>query len=310
MLLILLFLGLLPGILPACGATAREQQEQITRVSVVFPHDDDGYWSEIRRGMDSCEEEAAEAGLDVSYYMPQLNYNSEEMADLILQQIAARVDVIVAQGSENEDLVAALRKAQDKGIRVILMDTDTDQLQDHLYVGSNHYKIGYDMGTAIAEAAGDCETAAVVTGTREYSNLEERLLGLRNALAEKSTLEITQVLEDSFDSATFMQCYQRAQGNDVLICIEGTGLLTLDGVGERVQDKAYTRIYGMDRYTGVAIGVVDGAMMQETYEIGHTIMEQLIHYQQEGAYSANTIYTDIYWVTQDNYDEVAQHETP
>lgn len=293
------------GMLSACRGTHEDQQ--MVRVSVVFPHYDDGYWSMIQAGMETCLADAKAAGIDVCFYYPQVNYSSEEMADIVRQQVVARVDVIVAQGSENEELRDALQFALSKGIRVVLMDTDSEQIGEHLYVGSDHYEIGQMMGNAIAGMAADCRSVVVVTGSNEYSNLQERLKGLQDALQENGLLEITEVLEDRFDSTTFMQCYRQASDNDVLVSIEGTGALTLGEVMRSGDDKWYSYVFGMDDMKAIPDGYVDGVLMQETREIGRTVIKELIQYEESGAYSADVIHTGIYWVTQDNYDEAVQH---
>lgn len=290
----------------ACG---RAQEPQVyTRVSVIYPHYDDGYWSCIMEGMDDRLDEAKAAGLDIRYYFPQINYSSEEMADLIRQQVASKVDVIVAQGSENEQFLSALQLAQEEGIRIVLMDTDSTQIGDHLYIGSDNYAIGRKMGEELVQTAADCETVAVVTGSDEYSNLQERLQGLQDVVEESGSLQITEVLEDRFDSTTFMQCYQDARDNDVLVCIEGTGALTISEVIHSMDDKHYQYVFGMDDVKAVPDGYIDGVLMQETEEIGSRVIEELIRYKETGSYSADHINTGIYWVTQDNYDEAAQHE--
>lgn len=296
---IILVLILCSGFVTSCG-NREDITYPITRISVIFPHSDDGYWSKIESGLEEQIEEGKKYGLDFSVLSPQLNYNIEQITDLVRQQIAAKVDVIVVQGNENEDFIKVLNEAYDNGIRIVLMDTDLEDFPQHLYIGTDNYQAGCEMGKNIAKIADDCASIAIVSGEKGYPNLEMRLKGIEANIG--NNLKITQILYDNYDSITFMKCYYEAKDADVLVCIEGTGALTMNEVLKE-RGNLYKYIFGFDIADGIPKGITDGIMMQDTNEIGRQIVEQLIYYVQNGKYSSDEVYTAAQWVSAENYEE-------
>ena len=63
-------------------------------------------------------------------------------------------------------------------------------------------------------------------------------------------------------------------------------------------------IVGFDSYDGVRSGVLDGVVKQDTEQMGWKVVEEIAGYIENGRYSAEEIYTDITWLTSENYDEV------
>jgi ABC-type sugar transport system substrate-binding protein len=117
-------------------------------------------------------------------------------------------------------------------------------------------------------------------------------------------IEIVDIQYDNYDGLTFMNLYQKLQEKaDTLVCIEGTGAQTLSQLyTERRSDYKY--IMGFDIDTGVKNGVIDGIVQQDTDQMGRSVVEEIANYIQTGNYSSDIIYTDMQWVTSDNYDEV------
>lgn len=294
--LVVLIAGL---VLSGCGKQVTAEHP-VTRVSVILPHSDDGYWVNIKNGIEEKQEEAAKYGIDIKVFIPQLNYNASEMTDILKQQIAARTDFVVVQGNEDEGFVQALQEAHDQGMKVVFMDTDLSDFPEHLYVGTDNYKAGYLIGEQMAEKTNGKADIAVISGSPGYPNLEERLEGLKDAMKNYPGLSLKEVLYDNYDGLTFMKRYESVQDADTLVCLEGTGAQTLSRMFSG-HDSRYRHIFGFDITDGIPTDVVDGILVQDTKEIGNQVVTQLEHYVQTGKYSNNKIYTDVHYVTKDNY---------
>lgn len=50
--------------------------------------------------------------------------------------------------------------------------------------------------------------------------------------------------------------------------------------------------------------MLDGVVKQDTDQMGRKVVEEIAGYIENGRYSAREIYTDIVWLTAENYDEV------
>ena len=110
--------------LGGCKAGIPVAGTDITRVTVILPHFDDGYWMLIEEGIKRSGEKLKSCGMDIKILKPQLNYNIPQMVELLKQQIAAKVDVLVVQGNEDEEYIDTLKEAWSEGIQIICVDTD------------------------------------------------------------------------------------------------------------------------------------------------------------------------------------------
>ena len=71
-MIILLILSV-PAIF-SCKMQIHAEEKKITRVSVILPHADDGYWELIENGIHQSYKELKEkCGMDINMIMPQLN---------------------------------------------------------------------------------------------------------------------------------------------------------------------------------------------------------------------------------------------
>lgn len=285
--------------------TSAETAYPVTRVTVILPHTDDGYWNLVEAGIQSRQREiGAEYNIDISVIMPQLNYNIEQMMDIIKQQIAAQVDVLVVQGAEQPEYQKILEEAWEAGIRIICMDTDMESFPEHLYVGTDNYAAGKLLGEQLVELTGGSARLAVVSGEEGYSNLEQRLLGLQEVIASYPEMKIETIRYDKYDGLTVMRLYQELKEEaDVMVYLEGTGGITLASMYQEADDT-YDYIVGFDAYEGVEKGILNGIIKQDTQNMGTLIVDEIANYIASGTYSAQKIYTDITWVNKENYDEV------
>ncbi len=298
------FLPILAASLFMYAQDAAAEEETITRVSVILPHKDDGYWDLIQAGIDQILPDYAQAyGIDVLTEVPQLNYNISQMEDLVRQQIAAQVDFLVVQGNEDEAFLETLESAADQGIKVICMDTDVAEFPEHLYIGTDNYAAGQLLGEKLAELTGGQAKTAVVSGEEAYLNMQERLAGFTDVIADYPDIILSDTYYDHYDGFTAMQLFQSLDEEyDVIVFLEGTGGTTLSADIRSTTDYRY--VLGFDAYENVADGVMEGIVKQDTEQIGEQIIREIAHYIDNGAYTQQEIFTGIDWVDADTYDEV------
>ena len=292
----------LAAVLLICAQCRRLSGEQtteypVTRVSVILPHNDDGYWTLIKNGIEEAEQEIGKAyNIDVQIFIPQLNYNIEQMIDILRQQIAAKTDVIAVQGNEDERFREVLEEARSKGTRVICIDTPIREFSYDLYIGTDNRAAGELMGRKLGELCGGAGRVAVLSGEPGYLNLEERYEGMKSVLEEEyPQIELTGTYYTYYDGLTFMNLYHNlSEEADILACLEGTGGITLSHTYQ-TPDHTYQYMVAFDSREGVENGVLDGVVMQDTHQIGRKLIEELAAYVRDGRFESRTIYTNYYW---------------
>ena len=288
-----------------CKAKTPAAGTDITRVSVILPHSDDGYWMLIEEGIEQSGEELKKyCGMDIKILKPQLNYTMPQMVDILKQQIAAKVDVLVVQGNEDEEYINTLKEAWSEGIQIICVDTDIKNFPEHLYIGTANYEAGKMLGEELINVTDGEANVAVISGEPGFSNLEERLEGLQDAVKDYPKIHLGDVQYDNYDGLTVMKMYyQNAEDADTIVFLEGTGGITISAQFKQ-RDDQYEHILGFDAFDGVISGVIDGIIKQDTRRMGEQVVEEIANYIRNGEYSSETVYTTTHWMTAENYHSI------
>lgn len=301
----ILMLLVLCCVLGGCKAGIPVAGTDITRVTVILPHFDDGYWMLIEEGIEQSGEKLKRScGMDIKILKPQLNYNIPQMVELLKQQIAAKVDVLVVQGNEDEEYIDTLKEAWSEGIQIICVDTDIKSFPEHLYIGTDNYEAGKMQGEELINVTDGEANVALISGEPGFSNLEERLEGLQDAVKDYPKIHLGDVQYDDYDGLTVMKMYyQNTEGADTIVFLEGTGGVTISSQFKQ-RDDQYEHILGFDAFYGVISGAIDGIIKQDTNMMGEQVVEEIANFIRNGEYSSETVYTDTQWLTVENYHSI------
>ena len=272
---------------------------------MIRPHFDDGYWMLIEEGIEQSGEKLKKScGMDIKILKPQLNYNIPQMVELLKQQIAAKVDVLVVQGNEDEEYIDTLKEAWSEGIQIICVDTDIKSFPEHLYIGTDNYEAGKMLGEELINVTDGEANVALISGEPGFSNLEERLEGLQDAVKDYPKIHLGDVQYDDYDGLTVMKMYyQNTEGADTIVFLEGTGGVTISSQFKQ-RDDQYEHILGFDAFYGVISGAIDGIIKQDTNMMGEQVVEEIANFIRNGEYSSETVYTDTQWLTVENYHSI------
>ena len=282
------------GCLVCACSNASVEDYPMTRVSVIMPHSNDDYWDIVAEGINEAYEEIGDSyNIDIKFFTPQLNYSTEQMTDILKQQIAANVDVIVLQGNDDDNLKQVLETAYEEGITIICMDTDVQDFPEHTYIGTDNYSAGRLLGEKVVEFVENngVGKVKVISGEEHYSNMQLRLMGLTDVLSDEG-IEISEVVYDHYDGLTVMNEYKAPTDADILVCLEGTGLQTIARMKNPDRDK-YRYIIGFDIEDSLVNNSADGVIIQDTEEIGRQIVEEIVRQVSTGKENGVSIYTDI-----------------
>lgn len=301
----ILMLLVLCCVLGGCKAGIPVAGTDITRVTVILPHFDDGYWMLIEEGIEQSGEKLKKScGMDIKILKPQLNYNIPQMVELLKQQIAAKVDVLVVQGNEDEEYIDTLKEAWSEGIQIICVDTDIKSFPEHLYIGTDNYEAGKMLGEELINVTDGEANVALISGEPGFSNLEERLEGLQDAVKDYPKIHLGDVQYDDYDGLTVMKMYyQNTEGADTIVFLEGTGGVTISSQFKQ-RDDQYEHILGFDAFYGVISGAIDGIIKHDTNMMGEQVVEEIANFIRNGEYSSETVYTDTQWLTVENYHSI------
>lgn len=303
---LLLALGILLG--SGCVPVSKKDdstREPPWRLSAVLPHEDQAYWCNMAEGM---QEEAALHNVDLKVRIPPMNYNVEQMTDLIRQEIASHTDALLVQGIDDPDYKAALLEAQEAGIQVALVDTNIQELPDHIYVGTDNYQAGRTMGDALLKQTQGTVNAVIISGDVGYPNLEERIRGIQDAVGESGRVRILGVEYDYFDSITVLERFRYILKHypevNTILAVEGTGCMSLGMSLDEMPDPLNC-IIGFDScpesLMGMEKGIVSGLMLQDSREMERKAVELLADGLETRNMAYGEYYTDSGYLSQAEY---------
>ena len=237
--------------LGGCGRKSGSEPEKParTRIGLVAKSLGNGFFDAVHKGAD---EAAKELDAEVIFTGPTTP-TAEGQIEVLSALIAQRVDAIAVSANDPDALVPTLRKALDRGIKVVSFDSAVaaDGRLAHLAPSSDAL-IGETVVSLVAELApGGKGKFAVVSATPTSTNQNSWLAEMRKALPGHPGLEMVAVVygddvsDKSYREATAV--LQQHSDLAVLVSISSVGIVAS---ARAVEDKGLT---GKVKVTGLGL---------------------------------------------------------
>ncbi len=255
---------------------------------------------------------AADAlGVNYQWVVPQNTQGATQvkiMEDLIARQVSG----IAISVNEPKSVEGVIKQAMDAGIKVVTFDSDSANSGRSLYIGTINKQAGVTMGNSMAEALGGKGKVAIITGQLGASNLNERIEGVKEALAAYPEIEIvaTEGTEDDLAKAVSVT-EAILRGNPDLAGIFGMSQVGGPAVAKVLAQQEFADRKGAvavfafddlpDTIQGVKDGYINGIMVQRPVTMGKLAVEQLVA-QINGEAPGGDIDTGVTVVNADNLD--------
>lgn len=263
---------------------------------------------------DDCNTGAQEAsdkiGNKYQWVVPQ-NTQGSTQVKIIEDLIARHVDGIAISVNEPKSVEGIINQAVDAGIKVVTFDSDSANSKRSMYIGTINEQAGVTMGKSMAEAIGGSGKVAIVTGQLGASNLNERIDGVKKALAEYPGIEIiaTEGTEDDLARAVSVaEALMRA--NPDLAGMFGISQVGGPAIAKVLAQKEFNDRAGKlkvfafddlpDTIKGVQEGYIDGIMVQRPVTMGRLAVEHLVAQIQGTETAPQNVDTGVTVVNKDN----------
>jgi ribose transport system substrate-binding protein len=184
-----------PGTTPATTAPAPTSDQSY----VFLPKSlNNPYWVDARKGM---EDAAARLGVTAEFLGPDTDDAAKQVS--IFESILAKQPLGIAISPNDPASVREIiTRATDMGIPVIAWDGPVPDSEVLGYIGTDNVAAGAQEGEALAQAIGGQGKVAVIIGSLGATNLNQRLEGLKSALAGYPDIEIVATEESGESIAT------------------------------------------------------------------------------------------------------------
>jgi ribose/xylose/arabinose/galactoside ABC-type transport system permease subunit/ABC-type sugar transport system substrate-binding protein len=194
------FLGLLVGAIvhrtrssPGERASGQSVNDSLT-IAFVPKQIGSPFWITMRQG---AEAEAQRLGVRLVTLAADRETDVERQHQIIENLIEQHVDALVLAPAGAKEVVPAIKKANQAGIPVLIVDSDVHRptaqaagASTVTYIGSNNFEGGRLAGEGIARWLDGRGEVAVLEGTPGHDSTDQRRLGFAAALAKHPGLRI------------------------------------------------------------------------------------------------------------------------
>jgi ribose transport system substrate-binding protein len=204
------------------ASCAKPYHEQSERYVLVATNINLPYWKEAENGFLDAAQALGVRGelIGPTGYAP--NAELGMFRDIVEQHPAG----ICLSAARPEIFRKEIDKAVAEGIPVICVDSDVPDSKRALYIGTDNFKAGRESLKRLAALVSGKKSIVAITISGQR-NLDDRVAGVADALANFPALKLTKILDDKGDArSAFDQVsdlIQKKENVDGIICLEATG---------------------------------------------------------------------------------------
>jgi len=239
---------------------------------------------------DDCNTGAAQAakaaGVQYMWIAPQ-NTQGSTQVKIVEDLIAKHVDGIAISVNEPKSVEGVIKQAMAAGIKVLTFDSDSANSGRSMYIGTINSAAGETMGQSMAKALGGKGKVAIVTGQLGASNLNERIAGIKKALAANPGIQIvtTEGTEDDLAKAVsvseaLLRGHPDLAGVFGVSQVGGPAMAKVLAQKEFAARKGKLKVFAFDdlpdTLKGVKEGFIQGIMVQRPVTMGRLAVESLL----------------------------------
>lgn len=286
------------------GASAKDMKD--IRIAVI-PKVAVPFFDDCNNG---AKEEAAKLGVNYQWVVPQNTQGSTQVR-ILEDLISKKVDGIAISVNEPKSVEAVIKKAIASGIKVVTFDSDSSNSGRSLYIGTINSAAGETMGEAMAKELNDEGEVAILTGQLGAANLNERISGIKMALAKhpKIKLVATEGTEDDLARAvstteSIFRANPNLKGIFGVSQVGGPAVSKVMATKEFNSKKSSVKVLAFDdlpdTIKGVKEGYIQGIMVQRPVTMGRLAVEHLVAQINGKETSPSNVDTGVNVVTSQN----------
>ena len=251
-------------------------------------------WLAAKEGFDDAAEEFGFRG---DWVGPSV-IDVDEMIKQIEVAIAEKADGIITQGLNPEAMVPVLKKADEAGIPVVVVNSDIPDAPRLAYLGTDPVNLGTAGANEILEKlAGETPKAAYATTAFTNTVAMDMIEGYRKTFKEAGDYEEMTVVETNADTLTAVQKWQDVFNTypetNVAVAVTGEGGAAAAKVVKEMGLEDQVVVMAIDEIDetldGIREGIIYGTMTQNFYRKGYQASQWLLDYIDNGANPENML---------------------
>ncbi len=285
-----------------------------SRFTFISPIANEGYWGSAAYGM--MQEDAIQN--TNTKFIGLTQYTADQMEEAISSAVYSGANGIISVGNPNPSIVSALHVASAAQIPVVLIDTDSSDIERICYIGTNNYEAGRLAGKDMTSSFSSPLHVAVILSSAESNSQSERLRGFQDELSLHQNCSVETIIEANssllFLHEVLPRILKENSKINAIFCAEGysssiVGKI-LSSMGEeydKIKVVAFDKMEDTLRY--VKSGRYFSTIVQQSDLMGRLAVKILSDYQKGILPKQDIIYTDSFSIRQDNFDTVKKYES-
>jgi len=273
----LLALGV--GLISGCERHSNKEVFYLVTTNSALP-----YWQTAASGFNHA---AAQYKVTAKVVGPDGYDAQAELAELT-KAIAAKPAGILISVADAAVLQPQIDAAINAGIPVVTVDSDAAGSRRLFFIGTNNDEAGTLGGKRLIEKLNGKGNILVFTLSGQ-PNTEERLKGLKDALAAKPEMKIVDVVDikgdprTAFDKAQEVLALTGPKKIDGFICLESaSGKMVSDAIKRsNATDRVLVAFdVNQDTLDGIKGGSIDSTIAQKPYTMGYVglkVLDEMFH---------------------------------
>jgi ribose/xylose/arabinose/galactoside ABC-type transport system permease subunit/ABC-type sugar transport system substrate-binding protein len=152
------------------------------------------FWAEMQQ---ATEREAAAQGVRLVSLAADRETDVERQYQIIENLIQQKVDAILLAPAGSKELVPAIRKANDAGIPILILDTRIDEAAAYsmgakvlTFIGSDNFEGGAVAGRYLARTLGGKGNVAIIEGISGHETADRRRLGFLKGVEDHPGIRV------------------------------------------------------------------------------------------------------------------------
>ena len=221
---------------------------------------------------DAAKDKASELGVELISLAPEKETDVEKQMQIVENLIAQKVDALCLVPNGSKELVPAIKKANDAGIPVFILDTKVDQetldaagAHIETFIGSDNYLGGQIAAEELHKALNGQGQVVVIEGIGGHETSEARVGGFKDKMAELGGIEIVASQPANWEQEqgyTVMQ--NMLQANPNVVGVFGANDLMALGAVKAIEDANKLdniKVVGFDATDDAKVAIKEGKMM-------------------------------------------------
>lgn len=263
------------------------------------------YWADVKAGIADAGEEF---GCNI-LIQPVEYFDQQEQLRYLEETDFYHTDGIITVGQpHNEAINQKIKEITEKGVPVVLLDTDSPESGRDCYIGSDNFQAGAMAARQVLGFANEEKIKILICTTGlDSANQSERIRGFESMLEKNENVEIADTLIRDSDRLEFQSALLEIleeQGEiNTIFCAEAStsqavGILAESGnLSEKIHVICFDNLIPVPEL--VAQGKIEGMLIQKAYDMGYEAVRYLAEKKDhESRMEKNRdIYTEVAYIT-------------